>query len=150
MKTKLFYFLMVCIVMGMVIPAFAVSPDKNKGDKTKTENLSPSPLPPSPWTLHIQVTDPSDTCYAILYCNLGFFISPLGANCEYPSATPTATVPFHYGQANYYVPIPDSIQCVQVTMIDLTTPSCYYLFYLNPPCCKCKGDPTPCKFRICP
>lgn len=73
MKTKMICLLMLCITIGMVITAFAGSPNKNEGDKTKTDCTSSTPPPPTTWDFNIIVTDPSDSCDAILYCNLGFF-----------------------------------------------------------------------------
>jgi len=147
MKTRLVYFIMIYLVIGMVIPTFAISPDKSKGDKTKTENLTPAPLPPSPWYLTINVTDPKDTCYAYLNCTLAFFIEPVSQNCEALSANPFGTVPIHWGQASYTVPIPDTIQCVQVSIIDLLG-TCNAPFNSNT-CCSCRGG-SPCVLRICP
>lgn len=58
----------------MTIPAFAGSPN-NKGDKTTTENLTPSPLPPPGyWQAHIYVIDPTDTCGSYVNCQLAFYI----------------------------------------------------------------------------
>jgi hypothetical protein len=149
MKTKLFFFLLACIVMGMVMPTFAVSPDKNKGDKTKTDNLSPSPLPPSPWYLTINVTDPKDSCTAYTNCTLGFFIEPVSPNCAAISATPTYTVPILWGQADYTVPIPDTITCVQVSII--VTGFCGGYPINTNTCCTCKtGYGNPCRLKICP
>jgi len=151
MKTKMFFFLMVWIVMGMVIPAFAVSPDKNKGDKTKTDNLSPSLLPPSPWNLYIHVVDASDsTCYPALNCNLAFFWEPVSPNCAAIAVTPIGKVLFNFGQADYTVPIPDTITCVQVSIIDVTPGGCSSLINTNT-CCTCKtGYGNPCRLKICP
>jgi|APCry1669188970_1035186.scaffolds.fasta_scaffold00834_2 hypothetical protein len=148
MKTNVFYILMTIIVMGMVIPAFAGSPEKKTGDNTKTDNLSPTPLPPSPWTLHILVTDPNDSCPAIQHCTLGFFIQPISPDCVALSTTPTWTQQFYPGTADYYQSIPDSIKCVQVSIFDLGG-NCHYPFNSNT-CCKCKGDSQPCSLRICP
>jgi len=149
MKTKLFYILMTIIVMGMIIPAFAVSPEKNKGDKTKTDNLSPLPLPPSPWSLHIQVSDPDDNCYAVQHCTLGFFIQPINSDCTAFTEHPTWTLQFYPGTADYYQSLPDTIPCVQVSVCILQgfcTPS-----QINSnTCCECKDRNQVCKLKICP
>jgi len=140
---------MTWIVIGIVIPAFASSPDKNKGDKTKTENLTPSSLPPSPWNLYIHVTDASDsTCLPALNCNLAFFWQTASLNCEAIFENPTGKVPFHFGTANYTVPIPDTIKCVQVSIIVLP-PGCTSTINPNT-CCTCKsGSGNPCILSIC-
>ena len=43
MKTKLFNLFVILILIGFVTPIFAVSPDNNKENKTKTETLAPNP-----------------------------------------------------------------------------------------------------------
>ena len=40
MKTKMYLILLTCLVIGMIMPALAGSPDNNKGDKPKTENTT--------------------------------------------------------------------------------------------------------------
>ncbi len=148
MKTKLVCFIMVYLVIGMVIPTFAISPDKNKGDKTKTENLTPAPLPPLPWTLHIVCTDPTDTCFALFNCgNIGFNINRATADCHSAAANPLGFLAFNYGQVDYYQSIPDTVGCVIVTINPGTCPSSYFS---SNTCCKCRGDNTPCKLRFCP
>ena len=149
MKTKLFYFLMVIIVMGMIIPAFAVSPDKDKGDKVKTDNRALSPLPPSPWDLRIQVID-NDTCGA-QNCNLAFFIQTATINCiGAPSVPPWSDIiRYHKGTINYSDRIPDYVSCVIVSIIDLGNPNCGYFFNSNT-CCECQADNNVCQLKICP
>ena len=136
----------------MINPAFAVSPDKIKEDKAKKENLSPSPLPPTPWNLYIHVSDASDsTCLAALNCNLAFFWETAGSDdCLPISATPTGKVPFHFNQSDYTVSIPDGVTCVRVSIIDLTIGGCSYPINTNF-CCSCKGGfGNPCRLKICP
>lgn len=133
----------------MIIPTFAISPDKNKGDKTKTDNLTSSLPPPPPWLLRIQVIDPSDTCLAILHCNLGFFIQPRSPNCGAWAATPTYTVPITWCKTPYYVPIPDTIPCVEVSIIVIRG-NCPYKVSSNT-CCTCNsGGQGSCSLQICP
>ena len=141
MKTKIFITALTLIVIGIVIPTFASSPENNKGDKTKIDN--PAPPPPS-WTLHIQLVDITG-CDA-QNCNLGFLIEPADANCE-AYGTPIRTVIYEKGTNDYYPQIPDDYPCVIVRIIDLDG-TCIYLFNSNT-CCKCKGDPDPCKLKIC-
>ncbi len=150
MKTQLFYLLMLYIGIGMINPAFAVSPDKNKGDKTKTKNLTPVPLPPSPWTLHIVCLNPLDSsCYSGQNCgNIGFSIYPASpTDCHGIAANPWGFLAFNYGQVDYYQAIPDDIECVIVTINPGSCPSSYFS---SNTCCKCKGDNTPCKLKFCP
>ena len=148
MKTKLFYLLMLNIGIGMINPAFAVSPDKIKGDKAKTEILTPTPLPLSPWTLHIVCTDPTDTCYGLFNCGtIGFNINPANSGCHAIVAAPSGFKPFIYGQVDYYQSIPDTIPCVVVT---INPGTCNSNLFNSNSCCKCRGDNTPCKLRFCP
>lgn len=151
MKTKLFYTLLTCFVIGMVIPTFAISPDKDKGDKTKADNLT-SLLPPPPTrNLIIQAMDPYDSCYAMISgnCIIGFFIQPRGPSCGAVIENPNFTQQFVYGQAYYNQLVPDSIPCYQVSIIVISG-NCTASDINANTCCKCRGDNTPCKLRICP
>ena len=149
MKTIVFYTFLICIVIGMMIPTFAISPDKNKGDKTKTEKLTPAPLPPTTWTLHIVCLDPMDTCWGLTHCgtHVGFDIHPATANCEGVLAVPPGFLAFNYGQVDYYQSIPDTIQCVVVT---IDPGQCKPSYFSSNYCCVCSPGSTPCKLRICP
>jgi hypothetical protein len=148
MKTKLFYFLMVFILIGMVIPSFAITPKKDNGNKSKTETLTPPP--PSPWQLNIQVVDACDTCAAMYSgCTIGFYIQHVSTNCIAVNASPYITPTFNYCQSSYSYSIPDSIPCVQVSLI-FKSGGCNPNLLNTYTCCKCRGDSTPCKLRICP
>jgi len=145
-RTRIFYFLLVCISIGMVIPVFAVSPDKTKGDKIKVENLT-SPSPPSPWTLTIDVTDPNDSCAAYINCSLEFFVQPASSNCEAVLAYPSISIPIIWGTTSYTHSIPDYIPCVEVNIVP--QPGTHCTGYNLNSCCSCIGS-EPCKLRICP
>lgn len=151
MKTKLFYFIVLSIVIGLTLQSFTISPDKNNRNKTKIANFLLTPPPPSPWLLKIEVTDPFDTsCAAYNHtggCNLAFFLIPAGSNCKPISATPNTTIPIVWGQSSYSIYIPDSIPCVQIQIVDVPLGSCGHPFNTIP-CCTCRGG-NPCSFKIC-
>ena len=156
MKTKLFTLLMTLIVIGMVIPTFAFSPDKDKGEKSKketvnsenkTENLTPIP-PPLSWTFNVVVLDPYGTCGA-QGCTLVFEAFPANANCEVQSAISVASAAYVPGTSTYLMTIPDQYPCVIVRIIDHTVHGCQYSFNSNW-CCECKGSGTDCRLYICP
>ncbi len=142
MKKIFFPFLMTFIVIGMVIPALAGSPN---GGKTTTGNLKQ--LPPSSWNLNILVTDPNDSCYAITNCNVGFLISWAFSNCAAISSIYNYTYPFTFGQARYSIAIPDTISCV---LVSINPGSCSPSDVNSNTCCECKSNNQVCKLRICP
>lgn len=134
----------------MVMSIFAFSPDKNNGDKTKAENLIP-PSPPSSWQLNIVVTDPYDSCAAYngngTGCNLEFFLQPATSNCVGVLAYPSTSIPIVWGTKSYSAAIPDTIPCVEVSIIPVPPSTCSYK-YNKIPCCSCIGNST-CYFNIC-
>ncbi len=145
MKTNFLFILITCIVIGMVVPVFAVSPDKNKGDKTKAENLTPSPLPPSPWSLHIVVLDPCDTTCPFNQCSSWRFkLQPATVHCEGVLAIPPVYITHTWCQSDYYLSIPDTIPCVNVS---IDPNGCSGSFNPNT-CCQCQNSP-PCTLKIC-
>jgi len=149
---------MTIIVMGMVIPAFAGSPDKKPGDNTKKENpvTSPTPLPaasPAPlsdWTFNIIPTDPNDTCCAYENCNLEFFIQAATEYCEGVLTSPTFTpITIHRPNRSYPGPtVPGDIPCVEVNIVVVGSCNCPPPQVNSTTYCVCRGnDCTP---RICP
>lgn len=156
MKTKLFNLLLTLIVIGMVIPTFAVSPNKDKGEKTKsesvksenkTENLTPIPLPPPPtWNLYIHVLDAAGSCAAQAYCTFYFTIQQADANCK-AIDVPFTHVLYDPNQTDYIIPIPSDYTCVYVTIT--ANPACSYLYNTNS-CCECKDNNQICRLHICP
>lgn len=149
MKTKLFYILMTAIVMGMVIPVFAGSPDKKQWDNTKKETPATSLTPLTDWTFNIIVTDPNDSCQAYKNCQLEFYIQAATAGCEGVSSYPTFTpIPIVKGQRSYQGPtVPSEIPCVKVSIIKVN-PLCQGDINSNT-CCACFGG-GPCYLKICP
>jgi hypothetical protein len=146
MKTKVCYILMTIIVIGMVMPIFASSPDKIKEDKTKTENPTPAPLAPTTWILHIVANDPGGQCICPNNCNAGWEIHRASDDCH-AIASPSVFVSFVCNQTDYYQAIPDSINCVVVI---INPGGCPASTFNTNVCCKCRGDNTPCKLKICP
>jgi hypothetical protein len=152
MKPKFIYILMTIIVMGMVIPAFAGSPDKKPGDNTKKENPVASPAPLTDWTFNIIVSDPNDNCCAYTTCTLQFNIQAATEHCEGlltdPEFQPITIV---QGQKSYQGPtVPGDIPCVMVNIIVDPGCTCTPLPIINSnTCCICRGD-TDCILRICP
>lgn len=141
--------------MGMVVPTFAGSPEKKQGDKTKTDNLSPSPFSPlTTWDLYIRVSDPNDTCYAFYqnHCQLEFYIEAQTDNCVGSQA---GYGPWHqaisYGSGGYGpIAIPTEVPCVKISIINLSTSQLCKNAPLNQnTCCACQGSNT-CTLRICP
>jgi hypothetical protein len=148
MKAKLFYTLLTCIVIGIVIPTFAGSLGKDQGDKTKTDNLPEAPPPPPTWTLHIHVMDPPGSCDAQT-CNLRFIIQPATLDCHGIYAIPAIPLPYDPEQTDYYQQIPVDIHCVIVSIIDDPVGFCPYPFNNNT-CCECEDSNDVCKLHICP
>lgn len=150
MKTKLYYILVTIIVIGMVFPAFAGSPDKDKADKAKTDNLLPSSLPVPTWNLYIHITDDfsKDTCDAAKYCNLGFLIQPATTDCVGIPTDPPQKKPFYLGTYDYQYSISNDYPCVIVSIIDLTG-NCTHPINTNT-CCTCKENNHVCNLKICP
>ncbi len=146
MKANFFFFLMTCIVIGMMIPAFAGSPE-NKGDKTKIDYLSLSLPPPSSWNLNIVVTDPNDSCYAYLYCNVYFLISWAYSSCQAISSIYNYTYPFTPGTYKYTIPIPDTIPCVLVSLT--VAQPCSNPQVNSKTCCECLTRDNICYLSIC-
>ena len=148
---------MTIIVMGMVIPVFAGSPEKKPGDKTKTDNLSPSPLSLlTTWDLYIVVTDANDTCYDYEYgnCDLYFHIESETADCDGSITNPPPfDVPITWGNRNYGAfPISTDVPCVKITIISKKSPTPCTNFN-HTPCCACPHGQPPsatCYMRICP
>ena len=134
---------MIGIIIGMVFPAFAVSPDKDKGDKTKTDNLVPSPLPPSPWTLTIHSLDREDCPWG---CTYYFYIQAASSpDCKGLFADPPfAPVQYYWGTTYYPVSIPHSIQCVYVSVGGVGG----YCRPSSNTCCTCKSNPV-CNLYVC-
>jgi hypothetical protein len=152
MKNKPISIFVIFIIMGMVMSTFAVSPDKTKGDKTKVDNLTP-PSPPSPWTLTIVVTDSYDSCSAYnnfgTACSLEFILQPATSHCVGVLATPSISIPIVWGTKSYSQTIPDTIPCVDVSIVVKPGTQCNYSFNTNY-CCSCNGDSKPCTLKICP
>jgi hypothetical protein len=144
MKTKLFNLMLVCILMGILYPAFASSPDKNKGDKTKVEKLT---LPPPTWTLHIHVMDTANQCSALNCTGLVFLIQKSSNHCIALTTDPPIIVSYYPGTVDYYPSIPDDWPCVIVSIIDQGG-SCGPIN--SNTCCECKVNNNVCKLYICP
>jgi len=150
MKTNVFYILMTIIVMGMVIPAFAGSPDKKPGDNTKKENPVVSPTPLTDWTFKIIPLDPTDTCCAYENCNLEFFIQAATDYCEGVLTSPTFTpITIHRPYRSYQGPnVPGDIPCVEVSIIVVGSCICPPPQVNSTIYCVCRGND--CNPRICP
>jgi hypothetical protein len=144
MKTKLFYLMVVCILMGMITPTFAFSPDKNKGDKSRSEDLTP---PPPTWTLHIYIMDTANQCTALNCTGLVFSIQKASNHCIAVTTDPPIIVTYTPGTADYLPPIPDDWPCVIVSIIDQGG-SCSTIN--SNTCCECKANNNVCKLYICP
>lgn len=131
----------------MTTPTFAVSPDKTKGDKAIVENFTQLPPPPGYWNFNIIITDPHDSCSAYGNCSLAFIIQAATRNCEGVLATPHYTQPITWGTLTYPIYVPDSIPCVDVSVINLGGTCAPFTSTVY---CKCQADQsTPCKFNIC-
>ena len=153
MKTKLFTLLMTLIIIGIVIPTFAVSPNKDKGEKSKNEavnteikttNCSPNDLPPAPWQATIIVADSAETC-AAMGCNLWIYVYQASSQCIAQAAIPIQTAPYT-GLLQYYFNIPGDIPCVIFKIVD-PSGTCNAPFN-HRTCCACIGSPT-CELEIC-
>jgi hypothetical protein len=153
MKTNVFYILMTIIVMGVVIPAFAGSPDKKPGDNTKISNLPTSQLSPlTTWNLYIVPTDPNDTCSSYKFCHLAFHIVSATSDCE---GTMTDPPPFDelitWGNRSYGpYQISTDVPCVEISIIDKDSPPCTSQISTHT-CCTCNhnGSGT-CYIQMCP
>ena len=156
MKTKLFTLLMTLIIIGIVFPAFAGTPDKNKGDKSTTEPVKseiyngdcpPSYPPPTPWTATVIIVDTTETC-AAQGCNLLFLAFPASDHCVAQSAVPVGYAQYHQGSFSFPITIPSTdIPCVIIRITDDPVGSCNAPFNKNE-CCICQPSPT-CTLRIC-
>jgi hypothetical protein len=153
MKPRFIYILMTIIVMGMVIPAFAGSPEKKPGDNTKKENPVASPLSPlTTWNLYIRVSDPDDTCYAFTHCSLEFYIEAQTDDCV---GSQSGYGPWHqaitWGYSGYGpIAIPTEVPCVKIKIINTTnTLECKNAPLNQSTCCACQSTNT-CTMRICP
>jgi hypothetical protein len=155
MKTNAFYILMTIIVMGMVMPAFAGSPDKKPGDNTKKEIPAASPLSPlTTWDLYIVPTDAADTCadYNNPYCYLYFHVESETNDCDGSITNPPPfDVPITYSTRSYGpYQISNDVPCVKVTVISKASPPCTHIN--TTPCCTCPHGQSSatCYIRICP
>jgi hypothetical protein len=154
MKTKLFTLLMTLIIIGFVIPAFADSPEKDKGEKLKTESVNseiktticlPNDLLPAPWTAKVIVADSVETC-AAMDCNLYILVYQASDHCVAQSAIPIASQQYT-GALSYSFQISDEIPCVIFKIVDYPSGSCNAPFNHNT-CCACKTSNV-CTLMIC-
>jgi hypothetical protein len=154
MKTKLFTLLMTLIIFGIVIPTFAISPDKDKGEKSKTENVKieiktlnclSNDLPPSPWQATVILADSINTC-AAMHCNLRILVYQASENCIAQSAIPYTSLLYN-GGLSMSLFIPDAFPCVIFKIVDDPLNSCDAPFN-HKTCCACKGSPI-CTLKIC-
>ncbi len=150
MKTK-FVFIQIFVVAALSIHAVAGSPYNNeKGTNTKIDCVDPSPTPPSPWYITIDVMDTSciHGCSAITNptsCGTEFVFEIASPTTCQAIAPPTYTIPFVYCTMQYTQAIPDTVKCVLVFVN--STNGCSVN---SNTCCKNRGDTTPCKLKICP
>ena len=124
------------------MPTFAFSPDKNKGDKTRAEELTP---PPPTWSLHIHVMDTVNQCSELTSCTWGFFIESATIDCIGVSTWST-TKTYSPLQQDYNISISDDYPCVIVRLVRLTG-SCSFTPQET---CDCRANNQICKFKICP
>lgn len=144
MKTKFFTLLITLISIGMIIPTFAISPDEEKGEKSKTVNCSPSDLPLAPWDAIVIVADSINTC-AAMQCNLWIYVYPSSSQCVAQSANPIQTAQYT-GLLQYTFNIPGDTPCVIFKIVD-PSGTCDAPFNQRT-CCACIGSQT-CVLKIC-
>ena len=152
MKTK-FVFIQILVLAALSIHAFAGSPYNNeKGTNTKMDCVDPSPTPPSPWYITIDVMDTSciHGCSALTNptgCGTEFVFEIDSPTTCQAIAAPTYTIPFVYCTMQYTQAIPDTVKCVLVSVSSNSPTTCPVN---SNTCCKIRGDTTPCKLKICP
>jgi hypothetical protein len=146
MKPKPIYLLMVCIVMGMTTPTFAVSPDKTQGDKTKTESLSPTPIPapPTTWNVHVYVPDTIGQCSNFDNCKWSIYVEASTSACIGLSSwsSTTSIIP---GTQNYPILVPVEYPCVIISLIKTFGPC----LFTPQSCCECQTNNKVCTLDPC-
>jgi len=152
MKTKLFITLIACVVVGIVFPAFAVTPDKEKEAKTKVEvvaNNEECPLPPTLVTIPI-ILDVSSGCSAIYCTNLWIIVRPATSSCEAIGSTILKDQQYVQGNNSFNLIFdPLTYSYVIITLYSPGHNPCPG-YNETTSCCEDLSDIKTCTLQICP
>ena len=145
---------MIWIIIGIIKPVFASSPEKDKEEKTKkktiiSDNLS-SLLPATRTTVtfHIIVLDAEESCDA-QDCNLLLIARPATLGCMGVGDDILNRVRYVSGTSDYYLEVTTSNPCVLICFIDNPQGSCKSGFN-SISCCEWMNNPQICYLYVCP
>ena len=141
---KLFVLIsMIGIIIGMVLPTFAASPDKAKDENSKVDPaLLPDPL--TTWTLTVYIDDADIDCPA-QYCTLRILMVPADSYCVPVSSTLLVDFRYTPGTSLYYFNGSTNYAYGLIYLYD-GSGSCEYNKNI---CCETIGNNMSCHLYVC-